>query len=350
MPILYTLEDDQISVTGGKSLSGISQGDGSHLIGETITLNSNLWQTVEINDANETFDDNDTSQTLSEDITYGGQDYDAGAIIEAEFQINVQDPDGNTYTIMAVNIREPGGANSFGTVEGLAFIGPVGGFPPVGVPLTVVSASEGPSTGTTNYDTYASPPCFTPETLIETASGPRAIETLSPGDLVETLDHGLKPLRWKGEVQFSRDELALYPVFEPVLIQKGALGNGVPKRDLLVSPQHRVLISDWRAELFYGEDEVLVAAKHLVNGTTISRHLPTDGVTYIHLLFDHHEVIFSEGLSSESFLPGAEVCEGMAAEVQNELYALFPELEEDWSAFSAAKPSLKAYQAAPLLA
>ncbi|MEY8097471.1 Hint domain-containing protein [Falsihalocynthiibacter sp. S25ZX9] len=350
MPILYTLADDQISVSGGESLSGISQGDGTHLIGETITLNSKFWETIDITDGNGSFDDNDEGQSLSEDITYAGTDYNAGAIIEAEFQFQVQDPDGNNYTIIAMNIREPGDANTYGTIEGLAFIGPVGGFPPVGVPLTVISASEGPTPGVTNYEDYASPACFTPKTLIETASGPRAIETLSSGDLVETLDHGLKPLRWKGEVNFSRDELALYPVFEPVLIQKGALGNGVPKRDLLVSPQHRVLISDWRAELFYGEDEVLVAAKHLVNGTTISRHLPTDGVTYIHLLFDNHEVIFSEGLPSESFLPGAEVCEGMATEVQNELYALFPELEEDWSAFSAAKPSLKAYQAAPLFA
>lgn len=350
MATIYSLPEGQISVSGGESISGITQGDGSHLVGETITLNSNAWETVEIVDNDSSFADNDGSQQLDGDQTYGGTSYTSGTRIEAEYTITVQDPDGNTYTIIGLNIREAGATNSYGTTEGLAFIGPIGGFPLVGVPLTVISASEGPSDGTTDYDDYATPPCFTAGTLINTADGPRAIEDLQVGDLVDTLDHGLQPVRWTGSASFSASDLTSHPELEPILIEKGALGSGLPTRDLIVSPQHRVLISDWRAELYYGEAEVLVAAKYLVNSGSIRSLTTKESVTYIHVLFDRHEVILSEGVFTESFQPGAEVCNGLSADVQAELIKVFPELKNNWQGFEAARSSIKSYQALPLAA
>lgn len=350
MPILYTLPSGEITVSDGEELSGFTQGDGSHLVGKTITLDSNAWETLDIADGNGSFADNDGSQSLNGDQTYGGTLYTGGTQVEAEYTIMVQDPDGNIYTIISVNVREAGAANSYGTIEGLAYIGPEGEFPPIGVELTVISASEGPTTGTTDYDDYVTPPCFTENTLIETTEGPRPIEELNVGDLVETLDHGPQPIRWKGSVTFSDAELISQPHLIPILISKGALGNGLPERDLIVSPQHRVLISDWRAELYYGEAEVLVSAKHLVDGKLIQRLSPKSDVTYIHILFDRHEVIFSEGQPSESFLPGAETCDDFPEDVQNELFQVFPVLRNEWQGFDAARACIKSYQAIALAA
>ena len=142
--------------------------------------------------------------------------------------------------------------------------------------------------------TTLGPVCFTPGTLIETVRGPRQIETLVAGDLVETLDNGPQPL-----LSLHRETFAAEGAAAPVMIGKGALGNNA---DLLVSQQHRMLIGDWRARLYFGASEVLVAAKHLVNGDTI--YLRKGGeVDYIHLLFAEHEIVTAAGIPSESYFP-----------------------------------------------
>lgn len=350
MATIYTLTATNVTVSGGESLSGITQGDGSHLVGETITLDSSAWETIEINDNDSSFADNDSSQRLNSDISYDGVDYPSGTIVEAEYAITVQDPDGNTYTVIGLNLRESGAPNTYGTTEGLAFVGPVGGFPPIGVPLTVISNTEGPSNGTTDYGDYATPPCFTTGTLISTADGLCAVESLQVGDLVDTLDHGLQAVRWIGKATISTADMTLHPELAPIAIHKGALGRDLPKRDLIISPQHRILISDWRAELYYGEPEVLVAAKFLVNDHSIRPVDTHKDVTYYHVLFDRHQIILSEGMFTESFQPGAEVCEGFAADVQEELFKVFPDLQGNWKGYNAARSSIKSYQALPLAA
>lgn len=160
------------------------------------------------------------------------------------------------------------------------------------------------------------PPCFVAGTLIETADGSRAVEDISVGDLVMTLDNGLQPVRWQGKrTVHGVGNMA------PIRFAPGAIGND---RELLVSPQHRMLITGWRAELFFGEDEVLVAATHLVNGDTINR-VPMRQVSYHHLMFDHHEVIFAQDVPTESFYPG-DVILGGDVELREEITALFPEM------------------------
>lgn len=359
MPELYTLGASNITVSDGEQLSGFSQGDGSHLMGHTITLNSDAWSVVDIADTNDSFADNESGQTLNGDIDYDGTSYANGTVMEAENTITVQDPDGNTYTLVSLNFNEPGDGASYSTIEGLAFIGPQGGFPPIGVPLTVVSTSEGPAAGETSYSDYAtpapearsaesSPACFTRGTLIETPSGLRAIEELTVGDTVVTLDHGPQSIRWIGTVSFTAAQLRAAPHLVPIRLKRGGLSDGLPMRDLVVSPQHRILVSGWRAELHFGESEVLVAAKHLINDKSIARASTSDGVTYIHILFDQHEVVFAEGVSTESFLPGSETCDGFSKEAQDELFALFPALRTNWSGFPSARISLKPHQAQTL--
>lgn len=161
-----------------------------------------------------------------------------------------------------------------------------------------------------------SPPCFTAGTLIQTPAGLRKVERLEVGDAVVTKDNGSCRIIWIGSrtVKGSGN-------FAPIHISKGALGN---RRELVVSPQHRMLISGWQAKLLFGETEVLVAAKHLVNGDTIYR-APCDQVTYLHLMLDEHQIIFAEGAATESLDPTSPFLVEDPG-FSRELATLFPEL------------------------
>lgn len=182
-------------------------------------------------------------------------------------------------------------------------------------------------------------PCFTPGTLITTPEGPVPVERLRPGDLVETLDHGPQPLRWVG----ARTVEGMGR-FAPIRIAAGALGN---RRALCLSPQHRVLLRDWRAELWFGSSAVFVAARHLVNGGSV-RAAPVSRVTYLHLAFDRHEAVFAEGLTCESLHLGPMSLAAMDGAQRAELMALFPELATGWPG-ETAHPCLRPWEVGPLV-
>jgi Ca2+-binding RTX toxin-like protein len=192
-------------------------------------------------------------------------------------------------------------------------------------------------------------PCFTPGTLILTERGEVPVEVLQPGDMVCTRDGGLHRVRWVGRKDLSLAELVMAPALRPVLIPAGALGAGVPSRDMRVSPQHRILVEGARAEMLFGEPQVLVAAIHLVGRAGIRQEL-TPGVGYIHVMFDAHEIICSDGLWSESFQPASRMVGGMDAARRAEIMALFPGLETSVIAFPSARLTLKAHEARVLLA
>ncbi|WP_165614966.1 Hint domain-containing protein [Yoonia tamlensis] len=179
--------------------------------------------------------------------------------------------------------------------------------------------------------------CFAHDTLIETDRGQVPVQDLAPSDLVQTMDNGLQPIRWVG----SR-RVAAVGKFAPIHIAKDVLGNTIP---LVLSPQHRVLLQGWQAELLFGEPEVLVAAKHLVNGGSITRREGGE-VTYYHILFDQHEVVYANEAPCESFHPGQVGLDGMGGEQRAEIFALFPELEHDIAHFGPlARMTVKATEA-----
>jgi hypothetical protein len=184
--------------------------------------------------------------------------------------------------------------------------------------------------------------CFVMGTLIDTPDGPRAIEALARGDLVHTLDNGPQPVLWTGARSVSAEG-----ILAPVHIKAGAMGN---HSALEVSPQHRILVSGWKAELLFGEPEVLVAAVHLVNECTIVRRYGP-GVTYLHILFDDHQIVSAHGLLSESFHPGAVGLSGVSHDSRRELETLFPELTHNAAAGPlTARRTLKSHEALMLLA
>ena len=163
---------------------------------------------------------------------------------------------------------------------------------------------------------YRDVPCFTDGTLILTPTGERPIETLQPGDLVVTRDNGLQPIRWIG-----RRTVAGRGRFAPIRITATDVRGA--KRCLLVSPQHRILIAGYQAELYFGTSEALSAAKHLVRiGAAFAA--PCSEVTYVHVMFDQHEVVYSNGFPTESFFAGDMSLSSLEDEARQELFDLFP--------------------------
>lgn len=187
--------------------------------------------------------------------------------------------------------------------------------------------------------------CFSAGTNIETPAGNVKVEDLRVGDLVTTLS-GPKPLRWIGVRHVSASQLQEKPHFRPVIIQKDALGAGHPTSDLSVSPNHRVLLSGWHMELTFATDAMLCAAKHLVNNTTITTDSDATSAEYYHLMFDEHEIVFSNGLATESLLGDAMAATIGAAPAEyefKELFGIRASLETQGK--PAAYPSMRHYEA-----
>ncbi|MBC7739820.1 MAG: Hint domain-containing protein [Candidatus Saccharibacteria bacterium] len=192
-------------------------------------------------------------------------------------------------------------------------------------------------------------PCFTPGTRVRTARGDVPVEDLVVGDRVRTRDHGLQTLRWVGSRTLSLADLIVQPKLKPIRMDAGSLGAGLPVRTMTVSPQHRMLLQDPRAEMLFGEAEVLVAAVHLTSLKGVEQVLPA-GVTYIHLLFDAHEIILADDVWTESFQPADRTLGCMDAEQRAEIEALFPDLRGDFRNFPAARMTLKGFEARVMLA
>ncbi|WP_415922513.1 Hint domain-containing protein [Tateyamaria sp. SN6-1] len=278
---------------------------------------------------------------------------DVNVFPEGVTSFNVLDndvaPNGSTLTITHIN----GQPVSFDPVTGIGttVVLPTGQEVTVGPNGELTVAGDGDEedfnftytvTDGNNTDTgfvnATSVPCFVAGTLIDTAEGRVPVETLTPGDMVITQDDGPQPLRWIGtrSVPATGD-------FAPIHIRGGTFGA---HGDVMVSPLHRVLVRDSLAELLFGEAEVLVAAKDLVNDHSVLRR-EGDEVTYVHLMFDRHQVVFTEGLATESFLPGPQTTKSLEQEVVREICAIFPELDPDTGAGygTAARRTLRHFEA-----
>ena len=189
-------------------------------------------------------------------------------------------------------------------------------------------------------------PCFTPGTLIATPRGEVPVESLRAGDRVITRDNGIQEIRWVGRRDLGWAELSANPHLKPVLIRAGSLGHGLPERDMLVSPNHRLLVANDRTQLYFDEHEVLVAAKHLVTAQGV-QSVSVESTAYIHFLCDRHEVVLSNGAWTESFQPGEYTLKGMGNAQRNEIFELFPELKTaaGLNDYVAARKTLKKHEA-----
>jgi Ca2+-binding RTX toxin-like protein len=184
--------------------------------------------------------------------------------------------------------------------------------------------------------------CFTPGARLLTPKGERAVETLRIGDMVITRDHGPQPIRWIG----SRT-VAGVDRFAPISIAAHVLDGAT--RPLLVSPQHRFLFTGYKAQLLFGSDEVLVAAKHLLDGRDVVA-CERAAVTYIHVMFDQHEMIYADGAATESFHAGDVGLSAISDQAREDMFTIFPELRANPNAYGrTARRCLKPHEARLLL-
>ncbi|WP_270729494.1 Hint domain-containing protein [Shimia sp. Alg240-R146] len=291
---------------------------GSGLVGTSTTLDAGADQlSFYITDDDDQLEDayieTGTLSVLTNDLTIGGVTYPAGSNIESEYQVITEDVPPITFIIGRIGT----GTSNSGSNLVVFTTSPI----TPGQTVTFGGISDGP---VDPYDTI----CFAQGTRVATPSGDCAIESLREGDEIVT-EQGTDRILWIGSRHFSAFDLCNNRQLRPVVVTKDALGMGRPSADLRLSPQHRVLLSDWRAELLFGEDEVLVPIKSLINDHAIKTDSAAQTITYFHILLERHGLLKAQGIWAESLFPGEEVATILTQEQKAEINALRPGFFDD---------------------
>jgi hypothetical protein len=205
----------------------------------------------------------------------------------------------------------------------------LGDIPPQGCEMWIVAHRHGPTVRPWAADLSGGVICFTPGTMILTAAGPRPVEGLVAGDLVQTKDNGCQPILWTGRRRLSGARLFAMPHLAPIRFRAGAIDKSVPDDGLLLSPDHRIVLRGVRARALFNCDEVLVAARDLVNDGSIRAQRGLREVTYIHLLLPAHEIVFANSVETDSFHPASVALSTIEDSQRTELFRLLPFLEAD---------------------
>jgi len=188
--------------------------------------------------------------------------------------------------------------------------------------------------------------CFTPGTRIRCRDGDKLVQDLREGDHIQTRDNGMQEVLWIGARHITGARLYAMPELRPVRIRTGALGLDVPEDDLIVSPQHRLLVRGLRARDLFNTDEVLVTAEDMIDHRRVVLDHSLREVTYVHMLLERHEVVWANGVETESFHPAAAALETVEAGQRARLMEMFPQLESDPGAYGAyARRTLSAAEA-----
>lgn len=191
--------------------------------------------------------------------------------------------------------------------------------------------------------------CFAPGTLIATPYGGRPIESLHEGDLVHTKDSGTQEIQWIGSRRMTGARLFTFPKLRPIRVKAGALGSGEPQGDLVVSPDHKFVVRGKVAQDLFNTPEVLVSASELANGSSIATDFAMREVTYMHLMLPRHEIIFANGVETESFHPADTSMSALNEGDRSRLEAVNPGLVNQPYAFGGhARRQLSASEAAIL--
>ena len=192
--------------------------------------------------------------------------------------------------------------------------------------------------------------CFTPGTRIETPKGSRLVEDLREGDKVQTKDNGAQEILWIGSRRMTGARLFAMPKLRPIRIRARALGVQRPDEELLVSPGHRMLVHGEVARALFNTPEVLVSAQDLVDGDLVRFDTQLREVTYIHLLLSSHQVLWANGVETESFHPANAAMSTLEDTDRMRLLTRYPELEADPHAYGGyARRNLSQSEAAILM-
>lgn len=332
---------------GGQSEGEIQSGGTTYESTVTFSSTATAQITTATRDGADDYPD-DNGARLDQPVTLNGTSFAAGALVEADFELILQDQSSGLYfraTWLAIDNQPVGVSISRGwdAELGRYQAGDAGLYQP-GTSLLLIDGDDlhqspnlaeftmNASFLTNGAGTRAelnrngAVVCFAAGTLIETPSGPRPVQTLRCDDQVITRDHGPRAIRWIGHRHVPAALLAAMPRLKPIRIAAGALGAGLPDRTLWVSRQHRLLVRSPVAQRMFGLGEVLVAACHLVGLPGIATDEDISSVDYWHFACDGHEIVRANGAPAEALYPGAEALKSVSAEARAELLALFPDL------------------------
>ncbi|ARO14326.1 hemolysin-type calcium-binding region [Ketogulonicigenium robustum] len=309
-----------------------------------------------IDDADGLFASGDPSTTLVEDLILPQPGSDETILVSAGSSLDLAvyfpgvDAEGNPFDLYIVLLPYE---SSTGTGVTYVFFSTNHTIEPGSVMYRdmagTVVANQGTPVGTVTADLRQAI-CFGADAMILTADGYRAAGGLSVGDLVMTQDRGLQPIRWIDKKTLSTHALARALKLRPVHITAGSLGDGLPRTDLTVSQQHRVMVSSRIAARMGGAAEVLVAAKHLVGLPGVSIRDDLAPVTYVHFALDDHGIVFANGIASESLYLGPQALTMMGQSARDELFAIFPALTEMSHFVQPARPFISGGKARSLVA
>ena len=171
--------------------------------------------------------------------------------------------------------------------------------------------------------------CFVPGTRITTPTGPKLVEELAEGDQICTKDSGAQAIRWIGSRRMTGGRLIVMPHLRPIRLRTHALADGEPDGDLIVSPDHRVLVKGPVAQALFNTPEVLVAARDLINDRSVRVENACREVSYVHLMLDAHQIVWANGVECESFHPAGAALEKVEPDQRQALLDQFPEICDD---------------------
>lgn len=311
MPFVYVYSPSDFVATPPDEAGSDADGSGPF----TLTLSATATPTlIEVTDDDAIFDEIDGSQVLTNAVNLDGTNYAANTTIHTAYDL-INSVSGHRVT----SIHFGGDGYQQGAIDGIIST----------VPLTAGTSYTFDTDRTSHqkdndYNDYFA--CFTSNSSIQTEHGPIRARDLVPGDKIQTMDNGLQTLRMVLRRALGAEDLKKNPNMRPVCIKAGALGSGLPTKDLLVSPQHRLLVQSHIAERMFGEAEVLASAKKMTKLPGIFVVEDCSEVEYFHLILDRHEIVFADGAPTESFFFGPVALDVMSSETREELVTLFPKL------------------------
>lgn len=205
----------------------------------------------------------------------------------------------------------------------------VGDLPPPGQDLWVVRTAIDRTHSGAGAKVAGGVICFTPGTRIATPHGLRLIEDIRPGDRILTKDNGAQEILWTGSRRMTGARLYAMPHLRPIRFKAGALGIERPDGDLIVSPQHRMVLNGPAARALFNAQDVLVKAEDLLNDVTICVDHALREVTYIHILLDRHNIVWANGMETESFHPSNTALDTIEPGQRAALMAILPDVAEN---------------------
>jgi Ca2+-binding RTX toxin-like protein len=281
--------------------------------------------------------DDTVKMGAGDDLITGGAGYDKVVLttaggVDTISDFDLGDDDANSFYNDQLDVSElTGGTGPLGAVRTSDVVVSDDGFGnalltfPSGEKLVLSGVT--PAQMSTHEQLYAAGiPCFTQDVMIATKRGAVPAGEIQVGDLLQTADNGYQPVIWVGKRDLSAAELALRPHLRPYCIAPNGLLS--PERPMWVSPQHRFMVHSrtFERDLPFGESFLSAKLLSQIDGKCRQRTSAPHGVTYVHLMTEQHEVIFAEGIATETFWPGPEAIRGLSAENMRELFELFPEL------------------------